>query len=432
VGNQFGGTYSFDQDGFIKLIRDLRWSFSNIGELNINPLSAPTFRQINIGSVTTTDKVKLKYDTGGLYVRNSDDTDYSGVSSEYLSLSNVTLLKQIAGDLYVRNYADDAYKDIYVKDVWIYSNVRLNHSSVSGADGLNVYDSLGAYTSVICDDINVGGIGGAKLLYDITNTAVFCRPNPVVIAQWTGFECSYLKVNGTAATPSFYGYVSLPDNTRLYGYGGTTYALYVRNEANNAFQDVYCKDLYLNDSVRLINMFDVLYVRNATNDAYKSIYGENVFANGYISTPLIYFNSSTEYITQSGNFLILFAFSGVKVNTYDHFYVKDENDANYKDIYCRGIITTGARNVKTTTVDDSYSVVATDDVVICNKAGVMTITLPEAIGGGRRITIKNINTGTVTIDGDGADTVDGSATVGLYQLESAQLIDYAANAWIII
>jgi hypothetical protein len=57
--------------------------------------------------------------------------------------------------------------------------------------------------------------------------------------------------------------------------------------------------------------------------------------------------------------------------------------------------------------------------------------LPEATGSGQLIIIKNINTGTVTIDAN-SDTVDGDASISLYQWEAAQVVDYAADKWVII
>ncbi len=52
--------------------------------------------------------------------------------------------------------------------------------------------------------------------------------------------------------------------------------------------------------------------------------------------------------------------------------------------------------------------------VNCNSTGTITITLPQAaLCPGREYIIKNINTGSVIIDGNGSDTIDGSLTKSL-------------------
>ena len=58
----------------------------------------------------------------------------------------------------------------------------------------------------------------------------------------------------------------------------------------------------------------------------------------------------------------------------------------------------------------SYTAAADDDVILCNSAAI-TITLPTAVGDtGKTYYIKNIHaTGIVTIDPNGAETIDGNA-----------------------
>ena len=73
----------------------------------------------------------------------------------------------------------------------------------------------------------------------------------------------------------------------------------------------------------------------------------------------------------------------------------------------------------------------TDETVICNKSTAFTVTLPTAVVG-QKFTIKNINTGVVTVDGAGTDTIDGVTTQDIYQWESIQLQCYIANKWAIL
>lgn len=94
-------------------------------------------------------------------------------------------------------------------------------------------------------------------------------------------------------------------------------------------------------------------------------------------------------------------------------------------------LTTTGRFLSVTIKDDSYTA-EDDDVIVCDKSSALTITLPEATGSGRRYIIKNINTGIVTVDGDGSDTIDGETTQALSQWSSMQVVDYAANKWVIV
>lgn len=96
------------------------------------------------------------------------------------------------------------------------------------------------------------------------------------------------------------------------------------------------------------------------------------------------------------------------------------------------ITTTGGRKIDVLTKTDSYTAETGDDVIVCNKTTVVTITLPAASGGGQRFYIKNIGAGTVTIDGNSNDTIDNVATAMIGQWECLTIVDYAANKWVII
>jgi hypothetical protein len=93
--------------------------------------------------------------------------------------------------------------------------------------------------------------------------------------------------------------------------------------------------------------------------------------------------------------------------------------------HCGGFIS------KVTTVTDTYTVLASDDTVICNKATAFTVTLPTATVG-QRFNIKNIGAGTVTVDGASTDTIDGVLTFALAQWEGMQIQCRLANTWIIL
>lgn len=60
----------------------------------------------------------------------------------------------------------------------------------------------------------------------------------------------------------------------------------------------------------------------------------------------------------------------------------------------------------------------TDDHIIELTSNTFTVTLPTAVGiTGQQFIIKNSGSGTITLDGDGAETIDGAASVNLAQYD---------------
>lgn len=93
-----------------------------------------------------------------------------------------------------------------------------------------------------------------------------------------------------------------------------------------------------------------------------------------------------------------------------------------------GLHTAGGQLGKITTVTASYTVLITDDTIVCNSTAPITLTFPEAVIG-QCFDIKNINTGTVTVQGDGTDTIDGAASQNIAQWNAISFKCYAANKW---
>ncbi len=93
----------------------------------------------------------------------------------------------------------------------------------------------------------------------------------------------------------------------------------------------------------------------------------------------------------------------------------------------------GSVGIKVTTVTGNYT--AADEAVIFVNTGTATITLPAASTvTGRTYYIKKISAtaGTITIDGNGAETIDGSATKPLTtQYQGMQIVSDGA-AWFIL
>jgi len=97
-----------------------------------------------------------------------------------------------------------------------------------------------------------------------------------------------------------------------------------------------------------------------------------------------------------------------------------------------GLTTTGGRVVPVRTVTDTATVLPANDVVICNKETAFTVTLETSAVVGQRHIIKNIGAGLVTLEGDGADTIDDELNQAIYQWDCIVVQCAAANTWEII
>lgn len=92
----------------------------------------------------------------------------------------------------------------------------------------------------------------------------------------------------------------------------------------------------------------------------------------------------------------------------------------------------GTTTLPFTNQTSTYTVDNEDCVVNCTS-GTFTVTLPTAVGiEGQYFVIKNSGAGVITIEGDGAETIDGAANKTLsVQYESMTVVSNGAN-WIIV
>jgi len=80
------------------------------------------------------------------------------------------------------------------------------------------------------------------------------------------------------------------------------------------------------------------------------------------------------------------------------------------------------------TKSTTYTALVTDDLIICTAS--MTVNLYAASGNaGRRITIKSTTTSSVTIDGNGAETIDGALTQVIDQQYMALTLQCDGSNW---
>jgi len=74
-----------------------------------------------------------------------------------------------------------------------------------------------------------------------------------------------------------------------------------------------------------------------------------------------------------------------------------------------------------------YTIVNTDYQIECT-ANTFTVTLPTAVGiTGKIFSIKNTGAGTITVDGDGAETIDGQTTATLSQWDNLEIMSNGTN-----
>lgn len=99
----------------------------------------------------------------------------------------------------------------------------------------------------------------------------------------------------------------------------------------------------------------------------------------------------------------------------------------WKDCYVRSYIHSLNTITTTTTLDNTYY------AVLCNSSSAFTVNLPAAASNtGRVYYIKNINTGTVTVDGNASETIDGATTYALSTQYQAIMIVSNGTNWFII
>lgn len=93
----------------------------------------------------------------------------------------------------------------------------------------------------------------------------------------------------------------------------------------------------------------------------------------------------------------------------------------------------GGGAVPITTVTANTTLGNNHHTVLVDNASARTIMLPAASGAsGRVYVIKNINTGVVTIDGNGEETIDGATTISLPSQWDSATIQCNGSAWFIL
>jgi len=138
------------------------------------------------------------------------------------------------------------------------------------------------------------------------------------------------------------------------------------------------------------------------------------------TNPIVLDSQGRATVYADGNYyMVVKTSAGVTVDTPDNFYYAVQATSGYDSYVAK-------------TAD--YTATATDDIITVNAAGgVVTISLPTAVGiEGKRFTIVKTDSSAnaVTIDPNGAQTINGSATSALSnQYDALQIVSTGAN-WV--
>ena len=107
-------------------------------------------------------------------------------------------------------------------------------------------------------------------------------------------------------------------------------------------------------------------------------------------------------------------------------------NASNTSSYIYGALTTAGRISKLVTVTSNYTILSSDEIISANSTSPINIYLPSAVGiAGRTYTIKNINTGSVTLRPSFSENIDGSNTYGLTNRYSFVKVVSNGTIWLV-
>lgn len=296
------------------------------------------------------------------------------------------------------------------------------------------------------------------------------------IAKQEGSKTIFFEQDETIPAGSWnLDYVTLRGNGNEYNAGGYTLTFGDNTTISSwlvpSFNSLLLKSTSTTGHICTFTTSFSLLCESVTNVQSSSSY--EFFASSYAGQNIIALNNSARWSLVGGSTKALFKFTGsafsqqvilsrgdgsvVQNNTLSstnsQIYIDiigsvNQNLANYPGTHSAftvgvgvylGLTNASAINfyVQTKAVADSpYTLVSEAGYLRCNAVGGnMTVNLPAAIGNGRLVTIKKIDSSanTVTVDGNASETLDGATTKVLTtQYEVIQFIDAATGVWDVI
>ena len=107
-------------------------------------------------------------------------------------------------------------------------------------------------------------------------------------------------------------------------------------------------------------------------------------------------------------------------------------NASNTSSYIYGALSTVGRISKLVTVSSNYTILSSDEIISANSTSPINIYLPSAVGiAGRTYTIKNINTGSVTLRPSFSQNIDGSNTYELANRYSFVKVVSNGSIWLV-
>ena len=169
---------------------------------------------------------------------------------------------------------------------------------------------------------------------------------------------------------------------------------------------------------------------NLTTPSQSIFIGEDTRASANGNTNEMIFGHTT--IGQGSNTVILGNSSITKTFLRGNTMVNTTTDNGVDELQVNGSISGIGFKQAYVTKTGAYTA-TNDDYVIDCTSGTFTVTLPASSGRtGRILIIKNSGAGTITVDGNASETIDGAATYSLsVQYATVQIISDGTN-WKII
>lgn len=199
----------------------------------------------------------------------------------------------------------------------------------------------------------------------------------------------------------------------------------------------------INEPINNVHMSHVYNSVGTASQSGTTVTGASVNFNSVTAGSIIVFNDNSSAVISevtSSSTLTVTTSQTVSSQTFKIYYAGTSITSNGNMVV--GTTTShpsklhveGTMGAKVATVTGDTTLDSTYSVVLVNASGTTTITLPAvADSDGMQYTIKNIHaTGSVTIDGNSSETIDGSTTASLASQYDYKKIVCDGSAWYII
>lgn len=435
-----------------------------VGTTNTQTLTNKTLTSPVISTIINTGTLTLPTSTDTLIGRDTTDTltNKSLVDSTTFLIDNLDNTKKAQFQLSGITSGQTRTLTVQDKSYTLADHANLTSGYILGKtlDATNIGDGRVikydlASDKLVYSDITIGvgtTINGGTASTPVTTIQVrrdtsanFTSNNPVLSAGEIGLETNsnLMKFgNGVTAWTSlpYFSAGSVPSGeiNTMSSVGGYTSLFYQKSGVDLQIKSIQA-------GANMVVTDNGTYLTLSASSTLSYLDGTFVIQNTADNTKQIAFSASgittstTRTITMPDRNVTLDTFNGSSIFTQvstpsnpsagsNKLYFKND-DKLYK-------LTSGGTETevgggtyiiqsKTTT----YTALITDDLIFCD--GTFTVDLPTASTWTKPITIKNIGTGTITVDANSTETIDGELTIDLLQYDSLTLMSNGTNIYII-